>query len=118
MRCGNIDINGLNEDRYQLFAEAVHLYQHHESWWPDKDLERLHIMPQQEARYEGDAWEEPIAAFLVTTTKTTVAAVAKSALDFKTDRIGTQDTRRITAIMTSLGWEQKRSNSGRWWERR
>src|SRR5262249_55602021 len=55
VKCGDIELDGLAEDRDQLFAEAVHAYQQDELWWPDKAFERDHIAPQQEARYEGDA---------------------------------------------------------------
>ena len=84
----------------------------------DKAFEREHIEPQQAARYEADAWEEAITTYLATANKTTIAAVATGGLGFKTDRIGTQDQRRITAIMTNLGWEPKRDMRGRWWARK
>jgi predicted P-loop ATPase len=115
---GVIDVKGLEEDRDQLFAEAVHAYRQGEPWWPGKDFERDHIMPQQEARYEADAWEEPIAKYLSDLASTTIIDVATYALGFKTDRIGTIDTRRITAIMRTLKWEQKHDKHGRWWEKR
>jgi predicted P-loop ATPase len=116
VKCGDIDIDGLVDDRDQLFAEAVDCYHQGESWWPSKDFERDHIMPEQAARYEGDAWEEPIREFLNGVQKTTIIAVAKSALDFKADRLGTADQRRIAAVMTNLGWKQgKRDMRGRWW---
>ena len=49
--------------------------------------------------------------------KTTVIAVATNALGMKTDRIGTADQKRIVAILKLLGWEPKRDNHDRWWER-
>ena len=110
-----IDVEGLAEDRNQLLAEAVHLYRQGEPWWPDKQFEREHIMPQQAARYEGDAWEEPIGIYITSVTKTTIGSVATNALGFKTDQLGTADQRRIAAILTTLGWEQKRDMHGRWW---
>jgi predicted P-loop ATPase len=128
VKCGDIDVDGLAEDRDQLFAEAVHAYRLGDPWWPDKMFERDVIAPQQEERYEGDAWEEPIAAHLATvkeeaakkatTAKTVIAGVALFALGLKTDRLGTADQRRITAIMTKLGWEPKRDMHGRWWQLR
>jgi predicted P-loop ATPase len=112
----DIDVDGLAEDRDQLFAEAVHLYRQGEAWWPSKDFKRDHIMPQQEARYEGDAWEEEIGIYVQTLTKVTIGGVASNALGIRKDRLGTADQRRIAAILTILGWQQgKRDMHGRWW---
>src|SRR5262245_51574256 len=55
----SIEVDALVKDRDQLFAEALHQFQAGTSWWPDKDFEREHVMPEQAARYEADAWEEP-----------------------------------------------------------
>ena len=118
VKCGRIDPESLERDRDHLFAEAVVRYRKGEAWWPDKAFERATIVPEQAARYEDDAWEEPIRDWLGTTTlaRVTLIQVAKGALDFKTDRIGTADTRRIVAILTTLGWKPKRDMHGRWWE--
>jgi predicted P-loop ATPase len=64
VKVGKIDMDGLATDRDQLFAEAVHLYHSGERWWPDRDFERTHIAPQQEARYEADAWQDMIETYL------------------------------------------------------
>jgi hypothetical protein len=130
----SIDIEALKEDRDQLLAETVKLYRDGVTWWPDRDFERDHAIPEQEARYEGDAWEEPISKFLATETKTTILQVAIGALGFEPmrssssmsfsqpptptiNRLGTADQRRITAVMTTLGWKRGKRGTGgvRYW---
>jgi predicted P-loop ATPase len=120
----NIDVEGLADDRDQLFAEAVHLYRQGEAWWPSKDFEREHIMPEQAARYEADVWEENIGIFLktkATKAKVTIGEVARDALFMETPRIGTADQRRIAAALEQLGWRRERTDGKtdwqgqRWW---
>ena len=117
VKCGEIDIESLEADRDQLFAEAVNLFQAGAPWWPERAFEAEHITPQQAARYEGDPWEQPISEYLTGVSKTTVVAVATNALGMKTDRIGTADQRRIIAVLLLLGWKAKRDKRERWWER-
>jgi predicted P-loop ATPase len=117
VKVGSIDIEALIHDRDQLFAEAVKLYRDGVQWWPDKDFEREHIMPEQAARYEADAWEEIISDYLKSHTKVTVGQVAREALGFDKQRIGTADQRRIAAALELLGWHRlpKDWEGKRWW---
>ena len=77
VKAGAINVDALARDRDQLFAEAVARFREGAKWWPDKDFERQHIQPEQAARYEGDAWEETIAAYLDKHDKVTVSEVAR-----------------------------------------
>lgn len=116
VKVGIIDIDGLTRDRDQLFAEAVHLYREGCRWWPDAGFERQFIAPEQEARYEADAWEEEIKGYLRGKDKTTVLEVARDGLKIELPRIGTADQRRITAALERLGWGRgKRAGLARWW---
>jgi predicted P-loop ATPase len=116
VKVGVIDIDGLTRDRDQLLAEAVHLYRHGFRWWPDAAFERQFIAPEQEARYEADAWEERIERCLAGKQRTTVLDVARNSLDIELSRIGTADQRRITAALERLGWSRgKREGSARPW---
>jgi predicted P-loop ATPase len=121
VRARIIGIEALERDRDQLFAEAVVRYHQGRPWWPDKDFERIHIMPEQAARYEADAWEESIAEYLKTRTRVTVGEVAHQALSIETPRIGTADQRRIAAALETLGWRRERTDGKsdwqgkRWW---
>ena len=119
VRTGAIDIEAIKRDRDQLFAEAVVRFQDGRPWWPDKDFEREHILPQQAERYESDAWEDSIADFLGLHSRVTIGQVAREALSIETPRIGTADQRRIAAALELLGWHRLPKNwkGERWWEK-
>lgn len=113
---GTVDITALSRDRDQLFAEAVALYRADANWWPDATFESTVIAPEQDARYEADAWEEVLDAFLAGRSRTTILEVARDALSITTDKIGTADQRRVRAALQRLGWtEGKRTEKARWW---
>jgi predicted P-loop ATPase len=112
VRTSIINIEALAADRDQLFAEAVVLYRRGVPWWPDQKFEREYAIPEQAARYEADAWEDPIREFLVTKSQTTIIAVARGCLEFKNDRLGTADQRRIAAILTTLDWCRGKREAG------
>jgi predicted P-loop ATPase len=108
-----VDTDALARDRDQLFAEALQLYQTGRAWWPDGPFEQQHIKPQQDARYEADAWEDIVLKWLVGMERVTVGKVAKDALYIETPRIGTADQRRIIAILERNGWKAIRDWEGR-----
>jgi predicted P-loop ATPase len=119
-KCGSIDVAALARDRDQLFAEAVRAYRDGERWWPDKEFEREHIMPEQEARFDADAWEERIGEYLATASQVTVGQVAQNALSLDPSRQGRAEQNRITAIFERLGWKRGKKDwkGTRWWIRR
>jgi predicted P-loop ATPase len=125
VKAGTIDVDALAHDRDQLFAEAVVRFRNRVRWWPDKDFERDHIMPQQAARYEADVWEENIATYLSNKkdARVTVGQVAREGLGIETLKIGTAEQRRIAAAMEQIGWRRERPDGKtdwqgkRWWVR-
>jgi predicted P-loop ATPase len=108
VKVGTIDIPALEHDRDQLFGEAVHAFRGGAQWWPDREFEAAHIRPEQDARYENDAWEQVVAEWLGGKTTTTILDVARGALSMETPRIGTADQRRIAAALERLGWARGR----------
>ena len=141
IKCGEIDIEAIKRDRDQIFAEAVAAFRDGAKWWPERNFERDHIMPEQAERYETDVWEESIERYLARLSpgdKITITQVAVGALAYEGDRpyvrsdepqpargtpinrLGTADQRRIAAALERLGWRRgKRQNhkGTRLWER-
>ena len=116
VKVGRIDTDALARDRDQLLAEALALFRAGVKWWPDQMFEAKHIAPEQEARYEADAWEEAISIYLLGKHRTTILEVAKDGLSFEAQRVGTADQRRIVAIMERLGWRRgTKTNTGVPW---
>jgi len=121
----DIDVEHLASLRDQIFAEAVVCYRRGERWWPDADFEMANMIPEQEARFEGDAWESLIAEYLARKPNTnlqhphgrvTVLDVAQNAIGLDKRDIGTGENRRISAILERLGWHRgKRTEAHRWW---
>jgi hypothetical protein len=65
-----------------------------------RSLDRL---PEQDAKYEVDVWDETINAYLVTKQTVTISQVARDALGIETKRIGTGDQNRVRKVMEHLG---------------
>jgi predicted P-loop ATPase len=116
VKVGAIDIDALTHDRDQLFAEAVDAYRKGEPWWPEADFERQHIMPEQEARYEADPWEQAIVAYVAERSRVQVTDIAREALNIESvGKIGTAEQRRITGVLTSRGWTPHKDWRGRFY---
>ena len=116
---GRIDLDRLAADREEFFAEAVAAYHGGARWWPDPAFEGEVIAPQQEARFEDDAWREPIERWLADKTQTTIGECAVKALCFDQTKIGTADQRRIATVLERVGWARgARTEKGRFWIRR
>jgi predicted P-loop ATPase len=112
VKVGIIDIEALIRDRDQLFAEAVQLFRNGAQWWPDKEFEAEQTKPEQDDRYEADAWEGEISKHLVGKAKTTVSELSR-ALYIDTPRLGTGEQRRIAAALEHLGWARgERAHGG------
>jgi predicted P-loop ATPase len=104
VKVGSIDLEALQHDRDQLFAEATYRYHAGERWWPDSEFEREHIKPQQDDRFEIDAWEEAIVGYVAPLAEVRLSGVASNALNMEIRNIGTADRNRIVAILTKLGF--------------
>ena len=130
VKVGKVDTDALTFDRDQLFAEAVHYYRAGAQWWPDAAFEAQHIRPEQAARYEADAWEQPLMRWLdgcepgsglrlgEPRREVTILDAARHALQLDVPKIGTSDQRRIGAILENMGWQRgARRMDGRPWVR-
>ena len=64
LRCGRIDIDAISRDRDQLWAEAVARFHDGAIWWLDDPDLIAAANAEQEARYQGDAWDARIDHWL------------------------------------------------------
>ncbi len=118
VKVGTVEADNLRSDRDQLLAQAVALYRGGQQWWPDAEFEADHIKPEQDARFEADAWEEAVADYLAGNPQVTLKKVANECLHIDTGKFGTADQRRIAAVLERLGWVRgKRSGASgdRFW---
>lgn len=119
VKVGEIDIEALARDRDQILAETVAAFREGEKWWPDREFEAQHIAPEQAARYEADAWQIAIEAWLSRNAKVqcTVNDVLLEAIGLSVGQFGTREQRRASSILTHMGWVQTRSMHGRYYQR-
>ncbi len=102
------DVDRLNADRDQLWAEAVARYRQGEPWHLDAKME-AEARGAQEERFQPDPWEEEIGAYvaLVKRSYVTVNQVLKH-LDVETDKFTPYDAKRVAQCLVRLGWQRGR----------
>jgi predicted P-loop ATPase len=124
----SINLDRLKSIRDSLLAEAVAAFKAKEQWWPDPGFEEEIIKPQQEERYDGDAWEEPIGRFLEgRTDPVSLLQIAAGCLNYADDnslfttpnttpinQFGPIQQGRIKKVLEILEWRRgKKTNKGR-----
>lgn len=117
VKCGVIDIDSLERDRNQLIGEAVVTYQRGAQCYPDRAFEEKYIKPMQDSRYEADAWDTPILAYLLGQRRVTLLDVAQQALSLEVNRVGRSEQLRIAQTLRQAGWRDHRGVGGgaRYW---
>jgi len=113
---GRIELSLLEENRDQLFAEAVDAYANGDPWWPDGQLEREIFKPEQAARYTGDIWETKIENYVSGRSRVTVQEIARDCLMFADKELRQEHSLRIGSILRDAGWIAKRTKRDRFWE--
>ena len=119
--CTKIDRRRLLDDRDQLWAEALHLYEKGIRWWPQSDDKHLFDIEQQK-RHVDDPWYEVISEWLdgnpnsttpdIPRQEVTMTELLGDCLKIEIGRTGERAERiRVGKIMDRLGWvKRQRSN--------
>lgn len=107
------DTNALRDQRDQIWAEAVHLYNAGERWWVDACDGATHEQAEREQRrrYEEDPWQEAVMAFCdrrkgesIQATNVLVIEIGKKLAD-----ITKADRNRVAKILVGAGYVKRTS---------
>lgn len=117
VRCGEISLTWLEEQRDQLFAEAVYRFKAGEAWW---DVPLNEQLAEIDARRDVDAWEPVIEAWLEGRDVVRIEHLLADCLGLETNRQEMMLQRRTTRILRALGWRSitkrdENGKTGRFW---
>lgn len=117
---GEIQIDKLQRDREQIFAEAVYCYRRGDKWWVENTEQRDMLAAIQAEREENDDWQPIIAAWItsqVSVSNLTSWEIAHGALKIEEKDINRSVQTRIGICMKGLGYSKRRAlnNPARPW---
>lgn len=103
VKCTRIDLAAARRDREQLWAEAVDMWRHGQSWWVDEDEFDI-VRDEQDDRIENDVWEPKIAEWLHGRYSFfTPGECLSGALGLEVSRQDQRAKNRLAGILTHLG---------------
>lgn len=102
-----IDIDQLSRERDLIWAAANALYEKGHQWWLSPAESKLHNEVSKD--YQSvDPWTELVLAFAQNQVETTTSEILRTALGIEAGRQEKISASRVSAILRSNGWEQKR----------
>lgn len=104
-----INVAAVYDRREQLWAEAVHRYEHGENWHLGNGSIADDAKEAQSARYVGDPWQEAIENFLGARTEITMEQIFIDCLGLSAKADWTQrEMNRVAACLGHIQWERFR----------
>lgn len=107
-----INIEYIEKNREQLFAEAVARFKANETWWevPESALR------EQEARRVSDEWEDSIRVYSSSHTwDLTLSEIAREVMKIDIEDLDLGTQRRIGACLRIVGREKVHNDTGNVW---
>lgn len=102
-RCNKVNLEGIQADRDQIWAEADTAYKAREPWWLD-DQADVDLNESNAVHHVDDPWAEIIDVWLESTTgPVRLENVMRGALHIETDRMKTADQWRVGRVLRQLG---------------
>lgn len=127
-----LDLAKLEQDRDQLWAEAVAKFKVGEKWWLDTMELNLAAEQEQEKHYQPGIWDDritrwlknpeqkydkdaaPITPFTSTTERTTVEEILLHAIGKQPEHMTQADRNAVVRCLVHHRWERRReANTGR-----
>lgn len=113
VKCGKIDVAGLEKTRDQIWAEAyAHFQAGFPHWLETPELQRLALQAQDE-RYVVDPWEEIVQVEITEECKEiSTSEVLEDILKLDSRRCGRIEEARLAKVFQHMGWVKIRFRSG------
>lgn len=119
VQCGKIDIPHLKGERDRLWAEAVALFDAGRPWWLDSEELVQAASIEQDARYDGDPWDELVNSWAAMRQDVSVSEVLAECLEKPKSQWTQADKNRVARCLRAAGWERYRTSAaGREWRYR
>lgn len=104
---GDVDIDGIDRDREQLWAEAVAMYRQGAQWWLT-DEEEVAARVEQEKRYARDPWADQIDEACATMTGLITLKRLFGMLGVPQHQIDDRKNKRVVGHLIAMGYERRR----------
>jgi predicted P-loop ATPase len=107
IRVGKIDIERLQDNRDQLWAEAVFAHREQRNWWiSHSDVQRAAEAEQQD-RYQTDSWAAYIRQYVQGKTRVTIEEILGDVFHFEKSRQGQAEYNKVARCLKSQRWQRK-----------
>ena len=106
--CGVVNLQWLQENREQLFAEAVVRYQNGESWW---DVPTGEHRRKIDDRRQEDPWTDAVIRHMEKRAPCSMGEILRDGVGKQTESQTSGDQRRCAAILKLHGYENFFDNS-------
>lgn len=117
----DVNVNAIERDRAQLWAEAVKKFRDGVHWWFDKDRDDAEMtgkmVEEQRRRFDADIWTETILEWVLEHRheRITVVTVATQCLGFDVDKLNPQVQSRVAKTLQAIGCKPARSGNTRYY---
>jgi len=111
--CGVIDLEGIEHDRDQLWAEALCRFKAGDPWWLESQKLEALAAVEQTARFEVDAWTEKVGEWLVDHNDVSVGEVLVGALGISQESWSQTAQNRVASILATYGFKRYRPGKAR-----
>jgi len=105
--CAGIDMDAIEADRDQLWAEARDRYRQGERWWLDDHGAAL-AKVEQDDRYLTDPWEDIVLQEIAGRPHVNGTDLLTGVLSVHKERLTRQHSQKVAKILYKAGWERRK----------